>query len=125
MVFFTKGNAWLIKRKLKVGAIIISLTGIFACSSPHPTCYETISKKEADSIRLLDSLNKVKELKQNHMDDSISSAKEEKRISDSIDKKKKKKDSIANIKHKKKPNVIKPICYGAPANTCYSQVQTK
>jgi len=46
-------------------------------------------------------------------------------VLDPGDKKKKKKDSIANIKHKKKPNVIKPICYGAPANTCYSQVQTK
>ena len=113
MVFFTKGNAWLIKKKLKVGAMILSLTGILACGSHFGTCYgptkEQLEKARQDSIRIWDSIAKIEA--------------EEKRIQDSVAgvTEKRMKDSVARIKHKTKTQ-IKPVCY-RPVKTCYKPVQ--
>ena len=125
MVFFSKGNRWFISSKLKVGAMILSLTGILACGSPDRlTCYKTaMPEKERDSIRKSDSIAKEDKKKA----DSIYMAEKEKQIDDSIaivNKKKQKKDSIAKIKHRK-INPVRPVCYGAPANTCYTSVPPK
>jgi hypothetical protein len=119
IVFFSKGNAWAINRKLKIGAIILSLTTILGCVGSHTdndtTCYKT---KRSDNY---DSINKI-----NQKRDSILNAEKQKQIDDSIAKinEKKEKDSITKIKHLK-INHVKPVCYGAPANTCYTQVAPK
>jgi hypothetical protein len=44
IVYFSKGNPCFISKKLKVGAMIISLTALFSCGSPSnsnlkPDCY--------------------------------------------------------------------------------------
>jgi len=74
LVYFSKGNAWLISRKLKIGALLLSLTGVVACGSPlRPTCYEQPPSKEyRDSVekaRKQDSINEVAKLK--HIHDSL------------------------------------------------------
>jgi len=107
-VFFTKGNAWFIKKKLKIGAMMLSLTGILGCGSPRPTCYDTApSKKYTDrieNVKKQDSINKL--VKQRVIDDSIAMV-DGKRIEDSILKAK----YIKN--HKKFPKDTIPI------RTCY------
>jgi len=116
LVFFSKGNKRLINRKLKVGALILSLTGILACGShQHPTCYQKpVTNNEADSIAEIKKQDSIRNAGiQKHLDDSITGVKEEQR----------KKDSLAKIKHKKKPSVIEPTCYKpAPRSTCYDMV---
>jgi hypothetical protein len=110
IVLVSRGNSWLIKRKLKVGAMILSLTGILACGSPQqPTCYQQpVTNDHADSIA---DAKKQDSLKQKLADDSIVNVMNEQR----------KKDSLAKINHKKKPKVIKPTCYkpAPPRPTCY------
>lgn len=115
LVFFSKGNNKFIKKKLKVGAIILSLTGIIACGTPHteqPTCYiDTLPDKYADSIAEQKKLDSIKSAqRQKQIDDSLAKAIDEKH----------KKDSIAKIKKK---NPVRPVCYGPPKNTCYTQVK--
>jgi hypothetical protein len=109
IVFISNGNGWFIKRKIKVGALIISLSGIFACGSPSKvSCYDQAISKEYK-----DSLAKVKR------QDSIKNAEEKKLVENSISyviEEQKKKDSLAKIKHKKKP----PI-----PHTCYKPVMNK
>lgn len=118
LVFFTKGNAWFISKKLKVGAMILSLTGVLACGSPpKPTCYDTAPSKENT-----DSIAKVKK------QDSINTIEKQKYIDDSSAielKKQMKKDSLAKIKHKKKPPIIKPICYHPAPNNCFTPVKNQ
>ena len=116
VVYFTKGNTWFVHQKLKIGAMIISFTGILACGSPpKPTCYDTAPSKEyTDSITKVkkqDSINVIE--KQKHIDDSVANSNEISR----------KKDSIAKIKHKKKIP-IKPVCY-RPVNPNFKIDTTK
>lgn len=81
MVLFSKGNAWLVKRKLKVGAMILSLTSLMACNAPFSTCYGP-SKEQLESARQ-DSIKKAEN--QKRIDDSLAQYYlEEKRIEDSI-----------------------------------------
>lgn len=115
LVYFSKGNPRFIKKKLKIGALIISLTGIIACgtsSTQKTTCYvDSIENKTKDSIaeaKKLDSIETAE--KQKRIDDSIAIVKEEKR----------KKDSIAKIKKKKKPT---PVCYRPVKKTCYAPIK--
>jgi hypothetical protein len=108
-IYFTKGNSWFIKKKLKVGVLILSLSGIFACGSPPKvSCYDQApSKEHTDSIAIV------------KRQDSITNADKQKQIEDSIANVKegqKKKDSLAKIKLKKKP----PI-----RHTCYKPVMNK
>jgi hypothetical protein len=102
IVYITKGNSWFVKRKLKVGAMILSLTSIFACSSHYrTTCYKTaISQEQSDSLRKEDSLAIIEEKKK----DSINMA----------ENKKLKNDSIAKLKTMKGDTII-PTCYEMPA----------
>ena len=112
-VFFSKGNAWFIKKKLKIGALILTLTSIAACHTIHqPTCFtviepkgntdSVINAKKQDSIRMVEN--------QKYINDSIAAANEEQR----------KKDSIANIKPIK-GDTIQPKCYKMPPpKTCYA-----
>ncbi len=83
IVYFSKGNTWLISKKLKVGALILSLTALFSCgSSSHnnePTCYITPIPKYTDSIH-----------KEKQKQDSILNIENQKRINDSIAKENKK-----------------------------------
>jgi hypothetical protein len=117
LVFFSKGNHRLIKEKLKVGALILTLSSIVACHTmPKPTCYDVTtipSKEKTDSIA-----NAIKQ-------DSIKLAKNEKRLNDSIsnaNEEKRKKDSIANIKS----DTIQPTCYKMPPQkTCYAPARNK
>lgn len=75
LIYFSKGNAWLISRKLKVGALLLSLTGAMACGSPpRPTCYEQPPTKE-----YRDSVAKA------HKQDSINEAARQKHIHDSLE----------------------------------------
>jgi hypothetical protein len=119
IVFFSKGNAWAINKKLKIGAMILSLTTIIGCGGSHTdndtTCYKT---RRSDNY---DSINKI-----NQKRDSIHNAEKQKQIDDSIANVngKKQKVSIVKIKHSNK-NPVRPVCYGAPANTCYTQVAPK
>lgn len=100
MVYLTNGHAWLVRKKIKMGALIVVLTGIFACNSPKTeklpvTCYEPMATDNKD-----DSIAQAKKLH----DDSIAKVAEELRI----------KDSIAKVKQKtkiKKPKVIEHKCY--------------
>ena len=77
LVYCSRGNRWLIGKKLKIGAVLISLTGIIACggskTSREDTCYKTANPHRKDSIekvrgREKDSINKAKQ-------DSIKTAK--------------------------------------------------
>jgi hypothetical protein len=119
-VFFSKGNKWLIKKKLKVGALILALTSIVACHTmPKPTCYDATtipSIEEKDSIANAIKQDSIKEAeKQKQWNDSIANANEEKR----------KKDSIANIKNIK-TDTIQPTCYKMPPpKTCYAPARNK
>jgi hypothetical protein len=104
MVFFSK-NRWFISRKLKVGALIISLTSILACGVPgnQESAY-SIENNHVDSIAKQKKQDSIKE-----KTDSISIANKK----DSINKAnqlKHKKDSIFKIKTKKKALIV-PTCY--------------
>ena len=118
IVFFSKGNAWYIHKKLKVGALILTLTSIAACHTAQtPTCYKTSTTiGDSDSteyMKIKDSIQFAKN--QKHIADSIANANEEKR----------KKDSIANIKINKGDS-IQPTCYKPappPTKTCYAPVR--
>jgi hypothetical protein len=116
LIFFSGGNAWLISKKLKIGAMILTLTGILACGShPRPTCYDTAPPKE-----YLDSIENVRK------QDSILKAEKEKFKEDSIadaEKEKQKKDSLVKVKHKKK-TPVKPTCYKPvpPRLSCYDVI---
>ncbi len=116
VIFCSKGNSWLISKKLKIGAMILSLTGIIACGSPPKvSCYEQPPSKD-----YIDSIANARK------QDSIKTAKEQKQITDSIanaQEEQKKIDSLAKIKHKKKPPVIKPTCYKPVQKTCYAPVK--
>jgi hypothetical protein len=120
LVFFTKGNNRFIKKKLKVGAMILTLTGIIACHTvPKPTCYDVTTippKGETDSIANAIKQDSIKVAEnQKFLTDSIANANEEKR----------KKDSIANIKNIKS-DTIQPTCYKMPPpKTCYAPVRNK
>jgi len=94
IVYFTKGHPWIVSKKLKVGALILTLTGIVACHTiPKPTCYEPVQTKDNNESN--DNLNKK---------DSINTAKN----------KKQKDDSIAKINSIKRDSII-PTCYEMPA----------
>jgi hypothetical protein len=114
IVYFSVGNPWVVAKKLKVGAMILSLTGMFACGTNNTndlTCYKSPKQSYKDSIAEVKKQDSIKTAGiQKHIDDSIAAAKEKKR----------KKDSIAKIK---KRNPVRPVCYGAPRNTCYTQVK--
>ncbi len=116
IVYFSKGNSWLVSKKLRIGAMMLSLTGILACGSPpKPSCYEVAPSKEyLDSMANIRKQDSIMEMeKQKYIDDSIANVMEEQRI----------KDSLSKIKHKKKPPVIKPICYRpAPRPKCYEMI---
>lgn len=95
IVYFSKGNTWLISKKIKVGVLILSLTTLFSCgsSSNHnnePTCYITPSSKYIDSM---------KQVKQNQ--ESLLNAEKPKQFTDSI------------IEEKNKNNKI-IMCYSQP-----------
>jgi hypothetical protein len=110
IVYVSGGNSWLIGKKLKIGALILSLTGIFSCGSPpKPTCYELPPlKKYIDSMANVRKQDSIKEAeKQKLVDDSIANINEQR-----------KKDSLAKIKHKKKHP-----CYMPPKKTCYAPVK--
>ncbi len=100
IVYVTNGHTWFVRKKIKMGALIVFLTGMFACNSPKTeqvpaTCYEP---KVTDKID--DSINLVKK----QHDDSLAKVAEELRI----------KDSIAKVKQKtktKKPKIIEHKCY--------------
>jgi hypothetical protein len=104
MVFFSK-NRWFISRKLKVGALIISLTGILACGVPsnqesdhyikNPPEESIAKQKKQDSIK-----EKIDSISIANKNDSINKA----------NKLKHKKDSIFKIKTKKKVKIV-PTCY--------------
>ena len=95
IVYFSRGNAWFIKKKLKVGALILTLTSIAACHTiPQPTCYDVA----APSNEFNDSTANT------NKKDSIYKA----------DKQKQKNDSIANI-NKIRMDSIRPTCYEMPA----------
>lgn len=102
IVFVSKGSKSIIKKKLKAGAMILTLTGIFACNHQRPSSHvNSFFKEYSDSIksqRKLDSIQKA--AKQKHIDDSTSNVKEKKR----------EKDSLAKMKNK---NPVRPVCYGA------------
>lgn len=96
ILYFSRGNSWLIGKKLKIGAMILSLSGIIGCgTTPQPTCYEVPPSKEyldsladirkKDSIlalekKIIDSLNVVEKQKF----DSLEAAKKEHFLIDSI-----------------------------------------
>lgn len=109
IVYLSKGNSWLIGKKLKVGALILSLTTVFSCGSPpRVTCYDPAPPKEyTDSIAEVKRQDSIKEAeKQKNIEDSVALANEKQR----------KKDSIAKIKHNKKP---------PEKHTCYKSVIDK
>jgi hypothetical protein len=115
ILFFLKSNGWLISKKLKVGALILSLSGIFGCGSPpQRSCY-----RMPPSTEYLDSIKNIEKM------DSIKTAENQKRIEDSIAKEeKRKKDSIARKKHIKKDSIVEPSCYKMPPQkTCYAPVK--
>jgi len=95
MVYFSRGNALFIAKKMKVGALILALTSIAACHIvPKPTCYDVAAPP-------------------NENNDSIVNAKKQ----DSINKANKQKqtnDSIANI-NKIRIDSIRPTSYEMPA----------
>lgn len=94
IVFFSKGNTWFVKKKLKVGAMILTLTSITACHTvPRHTCYEPVQTKvDTDSTNY------------SRQQDSIKKADNNKRIN----------DSIAKIKPIKNDS-IRVTCYEMPA----------
>ena len=70
LVYCSRGNRWLISKKLKVGAVLLSLTGIIACggsdTSREDTCYKTVNPHPKVSIekvrvREKDSMRKAKQ----------------------------------------------------------------
>ena len=70
LVYCSGGNHWLISKKLKIGAVLISLTGIIACGGGNTqredTCYKTANPHRKDSIakvrtREKDSIEKAKQ----------------------------------------------------------------
>jgi hypothetical protein len=70
LVYCSGGNRWLISKKLKIGAVLISLTGIVACggsdTSREDTCYKTSNPHRKDSIERVrvqekDSIKKAKQ----------------------------------------------------------------
>jgi hypothetical protein len=61
-VYFSKGNKWLIKKKLKVGALILALTSVTACHTiPKHTCYEPVqpdeNKENKNNMDKIDSVS--------------------------------------------------------------------
>jgi hypothetical protein len=113
LLFFNR-NTWLISKKLRIGALILTFSGIVGCGTPpQRTCYEMPPSKE-----YLDSMESVKKM------DSIKAVENQKRINDSIAKEeKRKKDSIARKKHIKKDTIVEPTCYKIPPKTCYAPVK--
>ncbi len=113
-VFLSKGNEWFIKKKLKIGALILTLTSIAACHTIHqPTCYDVTVVKPTENE---DSIANLKR------QDSINMAQNQTRINDSIAKandEQRKKDSIAKIKPVKGDSIV-PTCYKPPPPTCYA-----
>jgi hypothetical protein len=115
IVYLSKGNNWVISKKLKLGALILSLTSIFSCGSPpKPTCYELPPSKEyKDSMANIRKQDSIKDAeKQKLIDDSIANVNEQRE-----------KDSLAKIKDKKKPPKIIHPCYMPPKKTCYAPVK--
>jgi hypothetical protein len=129
IVYFTKGNTWIVSKKLRVGALILTLTSIVACHSvPKPTCYDVaISPSDGNSdsiaVNTKDSIAKIQPIKPDSIrptcyempaprkNDTLSGLIEEKQINESNTKTKSK-----NKKEIKQENPVRPICYGAPAN---------
>lgn len=112
-VFFSKGNAWFIKKKLKIGALILTFTSIAACHTIHqPTCYDVTAVEPTENMDSIANAKRQDSIKmaQKHINDSIANANNEQR----------KKDSIAKIKPVKGDSII-PTCYKAPPpKTCYA-----
>ena len=98
IVFFSRGNAWFIKKKLKTGTLILALISILACNSPKTvnppvTCYTPQPQENKnDSIVLI----------QKKHSDSIALADKEKRKKDSVNKLYKRTTIcyVAPVKHK-------------------------
>jgi len=119
IVLISKGNVWAINRKLKIGALILSLTTILGCGGSHTdnntTCYKSRRSDNYDSNNNInqkqDSINNA--IKQRNIDDSIANVNG-----------KKEKDSIVKIKQLNN-NPVRPVYNGAPAHTCYTQVAPK
>jgi hypothetical protein len=74
LVFITRANPALIKTKLKLGALILSLSGLMSCGLNQPSCYEPLVKKDTlkvtdtipakkDTVQAKDTLVKVKKIK--------------------------------------------------------------
>jgi len=68
LVILTKGNNRIIRRKLKTGALLLSVSSLIAChTSSKPTCYSvTTLNKPSDSSSVVnkkDSVIKIQPLK--------------------------------------------------------------
>jgi hypothetical protein len=48
IVFFSKGKSSFVKQKLKIGAIIISISAFASCNIHKHTCYKTSVDKKND-----------------------------------------------------------------------------
>jgi hypothetical protein len=101
LVYCSGGNRWLISKKLKIGAVLISLTAIIACGGDNnqreDTCYKTANPNRKDSIEKV----RVREK------DSIKKAKQ---------------DSMKAAKAKQKP-VTKPNPTPVLMKTCYDYAE--
>jgi hypothetical protein len=59
MVWLNRGkNNGLLKRKLRIGALILALTTAASCGSPHVSCYEMPRITDTGQIKDHDSLKK-------------------------------------------------------------------
>jgi hypothetical protein len=58
MVYISKARPGWIKTKIKIGAIILSLTTAVSCGSPEVTCYKTPSVKDSGQIKDNDTVKK-------------------------------------------------------------------
>jgi hypothetical protein len=58
MVLFIKAKPGWIKAKLKIGALILSLTAVASCGSPQVSCYEMPPVKDSGRININDTIKK-------------------------------------------------------------------
>ena len=94
IVYFSRGNAWFIAKKIKVGALILSLTAFISCgpnANSFPVKNEPITKDFKDSIA------------EKNRQDSMEALNKKRRIEDSI---------VMSIKKGEMQDSIKPVmCY--------------
>jgi hypothetical protein len=58
-VWLNKGkNPALLRRKLRIGALILSLTAVASCSSPQVSCYELPPVKDTNKTDVVDTIKK-------------------------------------------------------------------